>query len=134
MMLSKLTFESLCFLENGYMNSAAIDDTQFTAFIICSGLLLVFSVVGSVYVVRRHWVRCALLTLLTFTLFQTLTDFNWKRRSQVPSFTNQSTLSDHSCWLISYNLTFYILFRICCICFIVCDNKLSIYLEMTFLK
>ncbi len=69
----RLTLNDVCFPDDGYKDLVMWDYTEMTIVAIFTGVLLVFSVVGSVYIFRGHWVRCALLIAwleLTNCMFQ----------------------------------------------------------------
>lgn len=57
----RLTLSGVCFPDDGYKEPKIWDYTEFIIVAVVTGVLLVFSVVGSVYVFRGHWVRCVLI-------------------------------------------------------------------------
>lgn len=64
----RLTLNGVCFPEYGYRDRPMWDYTEFIIVATITGVLLVFSVVGSVYVIRGHLVRCAQHTEITKTV------------------------------------------------------------------
>lgn len=65
----RLTVSGVCFPDDGYKRPTA-DYTECIIVAVLTAVLLVFSVVGSVYVFRGHWVRCALLLVIRERLRQ----------------------------------------------------------------
>lgn len=59
--LHRLTLNGGCFPGDGYRDLVMLDYTEFIIVAVFTGVLLVFSVVGSVCVFRGHGVRCVLL-------------------------------------------------------------------------
>lgn len=58
----RLTVSGVCFPDDGY-KEPTVDYRESIIVAVFTAVLLVFSVVGSVYVFRGHWVRCALLVI-----------------------------------------------------------------------
>lgn len=57
----RLTLNGVCFPDEGYKDIVNLESTELITVAVFTGVLLVFSVVGSVCVFRGHWVRRFLL-------------------------------------------------------------------------